>query len=139
VGGCPHIKWRCRLHCIIQKNRGRKTLVFRLHLFVVLPCEWWGRTFLNHSNIEAVPNRRQPGDSPRTTKQTLVRPCMLVVKSRALSTILVCFGCSDEGITIRTLSSNHMSCSKSCMKLTPTATARGGDSHQRYREPAHAH
>jgi len=26
--------------------------------------------FLNHSNIEVVPNKRQPGDSPRTTKQT---------------------------------------------------------------------
>jgi len=25
-------------------------------------------TFLNHSNIEAVPNKRQPGDSPWTTK-----------------------------------------------------------------------
>ena len=24
--------------------------------------------FLNHSNIEAVSNKRQPGDSPRTTK-----------------------------------------------------------------------
>ena len=38
--------------------------VFRLHLSVLLPCEWWGRIFLNHSNIEAVLIRRQPGDSP---------------------------------------------------------------------------
>jgi len=30
--------------------------------------EWWGRSFLNHSNIEAVPKKRQPGDSPRKTK-----------------------------------------------------------------------
>jgi len=45
--------------------------VFRLHLSVLLPCEWWGRRFLNHSNIEAVLNKRQPGDSPRKTKQAL--------------------------------------------------------------------
>ena len=44
--------------------------VFQLYLSILLPCEWWGRIFLNHSNIEAVPNKRQPGDSPRTTKQT---------------------------------------------------------------------
>jgi hypothetical protein len=37
---------------------------------LMLPCEWWGRRFLNHSNIEAVLIKRQPGDSPRTTKQT---------------------------------------------------------------------
>ena len=36
-------------------------------------CEWWGMSFLNHSNIEAVPNKRQPGDSPRTTKQLIER------------------------------------------------------------------
>jgi len=30
----------------------------------------WGRRFLNHSNIEAVLNERQPGGSPRTTKPT---------------------------------------------------------------------
>ena len=48
--------------------------VFRLHLSVLLPCEWWGRRFLNHSNIEAVPNKRQPGDSPRTTKQQQLNP-----------------------------------------------------------------
>ena len=42
--------------------------VFRLHLSVLLPCEWWGRRFLHHSNIEAVLNKRQSGDSPRTTK-----------------------------------------------------------------------
>ena len=29
-----------------------------------------GEVFLNHSNIEAVPNKRQPEDSPRTPKQT---------------------------------------------------------------------
>jgi len=67
--------------------------VFRLHLSILLPCEWWGRPFLNHSNIEAVSNKRQPGDSPRTTKQqttkqlkavllflviTLIHTCMLV-------------------------------------------------------------
>jgi len=28
-----------------------------------------GKGFLSHSNIEAVPHKRQPGDSPRTTKQ----------------------------------------------------------------------
>ena len=44
-------------------------MVFRLHLSVMLPCEWWRRRFLNHSNIETVPNRRQPGDTPRKTKQ----------------------------------------------------------------------
>jgi len=27
-----------------------------------------GEEFLNHSNIEAVPNKRQPVDSPQTTK-----------------------------------------------------------------------
>jgi len=43
-------------------------MVFRLHLSVLLPCEWWGRRFLNHSNIETVLIKRQPGDSPRTTK-----------------------------------------------------------------------
>ena len=45
--------------------------VFRLHLSALLPCEWWGRKFLNDSNIEAVLIKRQPGDSPRTTKDTL--------------------------------------------------------------------
>ena len=44
--------------------------VFRLHLSLLLPREWWGRAFLNHSNIEAVLNKLQPGDSPRKTKQT---------------------------------------------------------------------
>jgi len=43
-------------------------MVFRLHLSVLLPCEWWGRIFLNHSKIEAVLIKRQPGDSPRITK-----------------------------------------------------------------------
>jgi len=43
-------------------------MVCRLHLSVLLPCKWWGSIFLNDSNIEAVPNKRQPGDSPRTTK-----------------------------------------------------------------------
>ena len=38
--------------------------VFRLHLYVLFLCEWWGRRFLNHSNIEAVLIKRQPGDSP---------------------------------------------------------------------------
>jgi len=58
-------------------------------------------------------------------------PCMLVIKRRVLGTILACFGCSDEDIKIRTLSSNHMFCSKSCMKQTlykrlcSTATAWG--------------
>jgi len=45
-------------------------------------------------------------------------PCILVVKSRGLSIILACFGCSDEDIKIRTLGSNQLYCSKSCMKLT---------------------
>ena len=31
-----------------------------------------GEEFLNHSNIKAVPNKRQPGDSPRTTKQASI-------------------------------------------------------------------
>ena len=47
---------------------------FWLHLSVLLPCEWWVRRFLNHSNIEAVPNKRQPGGfSPKNktnNKQT---------------------------------------------------------------------
>jgi len=38
------------------------------HLSILLPCKWWGRRFLNHSNTEAVLNKRQPGDSPRTNK-----------------------------------------------------------------------
>jgi len=42
--------------------------VFQIHLSVLLPCEWWGGGVLNHSNIEAVLIKRQPGDSPRTTK-----------------------------------------------------------------------
>ena len=42
--------------------------VFRLHLSVLLPFEWWERGFLNHSNKEAVLIKRQPGDSLRTTK-----------------------------------------------------------------------
>ena len=44
--------------------------VFRLHHSVLFPCEWWGRwrRFLNRSNIETVSNKRQPGDSPQTTK-----------------------------------------------------------------------
>jgi len=25
--------------------------------FILLPCEWWGRRFLSHSNIEAVRNK----------------------------------------------------------------------------------
>ena len=37
--------------------------VFRLHLSVLLSCEWWGR-ITTTPNIEAVPNKRQPGDSP---------------------------------------------------------------------------
>jgi len=44
--------------------------VFRLHLSVLLPYEWWGRIFLNHYNLEAVLNKQQHGDSPRTAKQT---------------------------------------------------------------------
>ena len=32
-----------------------------------------GRRFLNHSNIEAAPNKRQFGDSPRKTKTTKIR------------------------------------------------------------------
>jgi len=43
--------------------------VFRLHLSVLLPCEWWGRVGLNHPNIEAVLIKRQPGDYTRKTKQ----------------------------------------------------------------------
>jgi len=30
-----------------------------------------GEEFLNHSNMEAVPNKRQPGDSPRTIKHKI--------------------------------------------------------------------
>ena len=30
-----------------------------------------GKRFLNHSNIEAVLNKRQPGDSPRTTTNSV--------------------------------------------------------------------
>jgi len=53
--------------------------VIWLYLSVLLPCEWWMRSFLNHSNIEAVPNKRQPGDSPRKTKQAT---CYLDVPNR---------------------------------------------------------
>ena len=42
--------------------------VFRLHLSVLLPCGRWWR-FHKHSIIEAVPNKRQPGDSPRNANQ----------------------------------------------------------------------
>ena len=38
--------------------------VFRLQVSVLLPSEWWWK-FLSHSNIEAVLNKRQPGDSSR--------------------------------------------------------------------------
>ena len=50
------------------KIKGDFKRVFWLHLSALLPCEWWGRRFLNHSNIEAVPNKRQPGNYSRTTK-----------------------------------------------------------------------
>jgi len=60
----------------------RRTL-FRLHLSVLLPCEWWRRRFLNHSNIEAVLIKRQPGDSPRTTKPSLpVKKLILIYLRR---------------------------------------------------------
>ena len=40
-----------------------------------------GRRFLNHSNIEAVLIKRQPGDSPRTTKpKRLLFLCPLMIK-----------------------------------------------------------
>ena len=35
-------------------------------------------------------------------------PCMLMVKSRGMSTILACFRCSDEDIKIRALGDNHI-------------------------------
>jgi len=65
--------------------------VFRLHLSVLFPCEWWGRKFLNHSNIEAVLIKRQPGDSLRKTKQVLdqfgfsvlITPSVNLVKNTA--------------------------------------------------------
>jgi len=52
----------------------------RLHLSVLLPCEWWGRDdILNYSNIEAVLIRQQPGDTPRnTSKQS--KPSRVFVK-----------------------------------------------------------
>ena len=43
--------------------------VYQLHLSVLLPREWWGKRFLNHSNIEVVLNKQQPGESPRKTNQ----------------------------------------------------------------------
>ena len=54
--------------------------LFRLHISVLLPCEWWGRVFLNHSNIEAVLIKRQPGDSPRTTKPILIARCSMCIR-----------------------------------------------------------
>ena len=61
-------------------------MVFRLHLSVLLPCEWWGRRFLNHSNIEAVLIKRQPGDSPRTPKPNLIKalPAKAVESQRVM-------------------------------------------------------
>jgi len=46
--------------------------VFWLDLSILLSCEWWGRRFLNHSNIEAVLNKRLPGDSPQKTNQSIL-------------------------------------------------------------------
>jgi len=72
--------------------------VFWLHLSILLPCEWWGRRFLNHLNIEAVPNKWQSRDSPRKTKQyeavlqflmiTLIQTCLLAYVREKLEIIL---------------------------------------------------
>ena len=57
-----------------QSTQAVTTLrVFRLHLSVLLPREWWGRRFLNQSNIEAVPNKRSPVVSPRKTNQPITQ------------------------------------------------------------------
>jgi len=56
--------------------------VFRLHLSVLLLCEWWGRKFLNHSNIETVLIKRQPGDSSRTTKPNWRYHLLIVLLNR---------------------------------------------------------
>ena len=55
--------------------------VFRFHLSVLVPCQWWGRIFLNHSNTEAVLNKRQPGDSHRKTKQSSNGSFILALKN----------------------------------------------------------
>ena len=57
----------------VKKTWERKTLSDHLQgilapSFHTAPLWVVWEVFLNHSNIEAVPNKRQPGDSPRTTK-----------------------------------------------------------------------
>ena len=48
---------------------------------MVLATESGGGGVLNHSNIEAVPNKRQPGDYPRTTKNKNIQ-CDALIKDR---------------------------------------------------------
>jgi len=51
---------------------------------ILLPCEWWGRRFLNHSCIDAVLIKRHPGDSPRTTKPTMEYISELYAKEKSV-------------------------------------------------------
>jgi len=58
-------------------------MIFRPHLSVLLPCEWWGRRFLKYFNTEAVPNKRQPEDSLRKKLTSRLLMLTVVLKSFA--------------------------------------------------------
>jgi len=93
-----HVKWRCRLHWIIKNKGGRKThwqwslSGYFGSIFTYYSPVSRGKEIINHSNIEDVPNKRHPGDSPRKTKQTtnyLLRAYVtMCIESKLLAMVL---------------------------------------------------
>ena len=87
-----------------------------IYISVLLLCEWWGEVgwFLNHSNIEDVLNKRQPGNSPRKTKQTRTHArtyarthACTYARMHARTCLFVCFvfrgespGCRRVGVIV---------------------------------------